>query len=156
MIKVNVLVENKIWKKYIRSPESYLKNKVRNLNSKIILLKKRKLEFSLSLSEDKKIKIFNKKFRKKNKATDVLSFPSFERKTLKKLLLNKKKNIYLGDIIISLEHAIKNSKYKDLREELNKLWIHGFLHLLGARHKSSSDFKAMKKLELKYLKSLCK
>jgi len=154
MIKINVLVGNKSWKKYIKSPESYLKNKVRNLNTKINSFKKRKLEFSLLLSENKKIKIFNNKFRKKNKVTNVLSFPSFEKKTLKKLLLNKKKNIYLGDIIISLEHVLKESKFNNPKEELNKLWIHGFLHLLGERHKSHSDFKTMKRLELKYLRSL--
>jgi probable rRNA maturation factor len=149
MIKINVLVGNKSWKKYIKSPESYLKNKVRNLNTKINSFKKRKLEFSLLLSENKKIKIFNNKFRKKNKVTNVLSFPSFEKKILKKLLLNKKKNIYLGDIIISLEHVLKESKFNNPKEELNKLWIHGFLHLLGERHKSHSDFKTMKRLELK-------
>jgi probable rRNA maturation factor len=154
MIKINVLVGNKSWKKYIKSPESYLKNKVRNLNTKINSFKKRKLEFSLLLSENKKIKIFNNKFRKKNKVTNVLSFPSFEKKILKKLLLNKKKNIYLGDIIISLEHVLKESKFNNPKEELNKLWIHGFLHLLGERHKSHSDFKTMKRLELKYLRSL--
>ena len=43
MIKINVLVGNKSWKKYIKSPESYLKNKVRNLNTKINSFKKRKI-----------------------------------------------------------------------------------------------------------------
>ena len=121
MIKINVLIGSKNWKKHIKFPERYLKNKVKNLNNKIVFFKKKKLEFSLLLSQDKEIKIFNNKFRKKNNATDVLSFPSCEKKMLKNLLLGKTKNVYLGDIIVSLEQILKKPKFKDIKEELNKL-----------------------------------
>ena len=156
MIKINVLIGSKNWKKHIKFPERYLKNKVKNLNNKIVFFKKKKLEFSLLLSQDKEIKIFNNKFRKKNKSTDVLSFPSCEKKMLNNLLLDKTKNVYLGDIIVSLEQILKKPKFKDIKEELNKLWIHGLLHLLGKSHNSKSNFEAMKILELKYFRSLYK
>ena len=53
------------------------------------------------LSNTKEIKKLNSKFRKKNKSTDVLSFPFYNKKNLKKKLKNEKE-IYLGDIIINL------------------------------------------------------
>ena len=53
------------------------------------------------LSNNKEIKFLNKKFRKKNKGTDVLSFPFYTKQELKKKL-RKEKEIYLGDIIINL------------------------------------------------------
>ena len=43
----------------------------------------------------------------------------------------------------------------DLFEEnFNKLWIHGFLHLLGGRHKLNRDYLSMQKQEIKYLTML--
>ena len=58
--------------------------------------KSKKVELTVLLSQNRELKKLNKKFRKKNKSTDVLSFPSEKR-------LNLKKNLYLGDIIISYE-----------------------------------------------------
>ena len=83
MIKINVLIENKSWIKYIKNPENYFKKKIKKLNNNIIF-KNKKIEFSLLLSGSKIITKLNLKFRKKDKATDVLSFPSNE-------LLNSKK-----------------------------------------------------------------
>ena len=62
------------------------------------------------LSENNEIKKLNKKFRKKNKTTDVLSFPFYNKKLINKL--KKKKEIYLGDIIINF-NKIKNKKNKE-------------------------------------------
>ena len=83
MIKINVLVENKSWKKYIKNPENYLKKKIKKLNN-YIPFKNKKIEFSLLLSGTKFITKLNLKFRKKNKTTDVLSFPSNESLKTKK------------------------------------------------------------------------
>ena len=82
----------------------------------------------------------NKKFKNKNKTTDVLSFP-FHNK------INYKKNIYLGDIAISYEIINKRSKNSSFFQEFDKMWIHGYLHLLGHNHKKKKDFIKMKKLE---------
>ena len=67
MIKVDVLIKNKSWKKYIKNPENYLKKKVKILEKKVIILKKKKINFSILLSGNNEIKKLNKKFRKKNK-----------------------------------------------------------------------------------------
>ena len=53
------------------------------------------------MSNTKKIKVLNKKFRNKNKSTDILSFPNQTSKIIKKLIKNIE--IYLGDIIINFE-----------------------------------------------------
>ena len=151
MIKVNVILNNIIWKKYLRNPHSFIQQKIELLNKKNKSYKKNILICSLLLSGNQGIKKLNKKFRKRNKSTDVLSFPFYERKELKNKIKMEKEEIYLGDIIINLsEIKNKNNKIK-FEEELNKLWIHGLVHLFGYQHKKNKDFYAMKKIEEKYL-----
>ncbi len=91
------------------------------------------------LTDNKKMKYFNKKFRKKNMPTDVLSFP------IKNLLNNKK---YIGDIAISYEIVNKRSKNSNFLVEFDKMWIHGYLHLIGYDHKSNKDFYKMNRKEV--------
>ena len=153
MIKINVLVDNKKWIKFIKNPSSHLKKKVEKLNKANKFFKKKKIEFTLLLTGEKKLKYLNKKFRKKNKSTDVLSFPA----EIKSNILNslKKKNlVYLGDIIINLNRLKFKNQKEHIKEELDKLWIHGFLHLLGYRHKIDKDYLSMKKQENKFLKTI--
>ena len=150
MIRVNVVVSEKGWKKFIKKPELYLKSQTKKINQDFFF-KKKKLEFSILLSANKEIKRLNKKFRKKNKITDVLSFPFYEKNSLDKLL-RKKNLIYLGDIIINLNNVLDKTKVNFLKNEFDKLWIHGFLHLLGYKHKIDKDYLKMKKLENKFIK----
>ena len=76
----------------------------------------------------------NYEFRKKNKPTDVLSFP-----------LNYNK--YIGDIAISYEIINKRSKLTNFFLEFDKMWLHGYFHLIGYDHKKLKDFKKMNKKE---------
>ena len=62
----------------------------------------KKYSFSLQLSSTKEIKYLNKKFRKKNKPTDILSFPNQTKKKFKSLIKSNSE-IYLGDIIINIK-----------------------------------------------------
>ena len=140
MIKVDVFIKNKNWKKKISNPQKYLNTRVKHLRNSIGFLKNKKINFSIQLAGNKEIKLLNKKFRKKSKSTDVLSFPYNNLNTLKKL---KKKDIYLGDIILNY-YKIKKKNFK---ENFNKLWIHGFLHLVGHKHKKNNDYYKMNKLE---------
>ena len=150
MIKINVILNNIIWKKYLTNPHNFIDNKVKLLNKKNKLFKKNNLICSLLLSGTKEIKKLNKKFRKKNRSTDVLSFPFYEKKQLK-IKIKKEKDIYLGDIIINLS-KIKNRNNKiKFQKELDKLWIHGLVHLFGHKHKKDKDFNTMNKVEKKYL-----
>ena len=76
MIKANVITKNTSWYKYIKNPNSYIDRKIKKLNNKNKKLKK-SVYFTLLLSGEKEIKNLNRKFRNKNKATDVLSFPFY-------------------------------------------------------------------------------
>ena len=106
--------------------------------------------FSILLSGNNEIKKLNKKFRKKTKTTDILSFPSCEKKKLKKTLVENKK-FYLGDVIINLSQIIQQSKKSNFNFAFDKIWVHGLTHLFGYRHKSNKDFIAMQKIENKIL-----
>ena len=97
------------------------------------------------------MKKLNKEFRKKNKSTDVLSFPFFSIKNLK---LNKQKSFYIGDIAISFESINIRSKESNFNSEFDKVWIHGLLHLVGYNHIKNRDYLKMNEIEKKVLNSI--
>ena len=133
MIKANVILDYSKWKNKIKDPNNYLKKKLRKL-SRFSYFKKKKQEFSILLTNNKKMKNLNFKFRKKNKPTDVLSFQS-------------NNSIYIGDIAVSYEIINKRSKLSNFFLEFDKIWIHGYFHLIGYDHKKLKDFKKMTKKE---------
>ena len=133
MIKANVILDYSKWKNKIKDPENYLEKKLKKLSKKPYF-KKKKQEFSILLTNNKKMKNLNFKFRRKNKPTDVLSFQSND-------------NIYIGDIAISYEIVNKRSKLSNFFIEFDKMWIHGYFHLIGYDHKKLKDFKKMAKKE---------
>ena len=143
MIKANVISSHSNWKKIIKKPNDYLKNRLRIL-SKASSFRNKNHEFSILLTNDKEMKNLNYKFRKKNKTTDVLSFP---------IKIKNKKKLYVGDLAISYEIVSKRSKETNFFLEFDKMWIHGYLHLIGYDHKKNNDYKKMfrkEKLILKY------
>lgn len=100
---------------------------------------------SLLVTKDREIQKLNHIFRKKNKATDVLSFH-----------LNKNHQTqqkYLGDIIISVETAKRQAYTKgvSIDKELTLLFIHAYLHLLGYDHMKINEEKIMFTLQDKVL-----
>ena len=137
MIKANVILENINWKKKIKDPNTYIKKRLKVLSTKKYFRKKTQV-FSILLTNNKKMKNLNNKFRKKNKPTDVLSFP------INHKMLN---NLYIGDIAISYEIINKRSQNSNFFLEFDKIWIHGYLHLLGYKHKKLLDYKIMNKKE---------
>ena len=144
MIKIYVVVDFPKWKKKIKNLKNYFKIKQRKFNTQINSSKKKK-EFTIFLTNNLKMKKLNNKFRKVNKPTDVLSFP---------LKIKKKNNIYLGDIAISYEIVNKRSKKSLFDYELDKMWIHGYLHLSGYNHIKNKDFKKMSRKENLIFKQL--
>ena len=137
MIKANLILDHYKWKNKIKNPREYFKKKINKFN-KIGSFKKKKHEFSVLLTNNRKMKNLNFKFRKKNKPTDVLSFPSHH---------IEKKSEYIGDIAISFEIVNQRSKNSNFFIELDKMWIHGYFHLIGYDHKKKTDFKKMNKKE---------
>ena len=146
MIKANIVLDKKIWKRKLKKPEIYFKKKLNKL-SKFSKFKNKNQEFTLMLTNNKKMKELNLKFRSKNVSTDVLSFP------LKVKLKNK---LYLGDIAISFEIINRRAKSSSFNYELDKIWIHGYLHLLGHDHKKNKDYHLMMKQENLIFKKLNK
>ena len=99
---------------------------------------------SLAFVDREEIKRINKKFRKKNKATDVLSFGLKERG-------------YLGEVVICPEVVAENAKkYSNtFKAEMMKVFVHGILHLLGYDHeKSKRQAEEMEKKQKKYLSNI--
>ena len=153
MIKADVLIVNKNWKRHIKIPSFYINKKLKKINKKLSIFKKNNFKFTILLAGDNEVKKLNNKFRKKNITTDILSFPLHKKKTLNILLKKKKTKVYLGDIIINLNKMISKIKKKDFFSNFDKIWIHGLIHLLGYRHKLNRDFLIMTKLENKLIKS---
>ena len=153
MIKINVVTNNISWQSYIKNPNSFIKKKIKNLNKKNKNYKKKNIFCTLLLSGNNEIKKLNKKFRKKDKTTDVLSFPFYNKKELKDKL-KKEKEIYLGDIIINFNKIKNKSNIASFKIEFNKLWIHGLVHLFGHDHKKNKDFANMQRVEKKFLSYL--
>jgi probable rRNA maturation factor len=150
MIKINVITNYASWLNYIKNPDRYIDNKIKKLNIKNKKFKKNIIFCTLLLSGPIEIKNLNKKFRKKNKTTDVLSFPFYSKKNLKEKL-KKDKEVYLGDIIINFGKMDKQKDLAFFKLHLNKLLIHGLVHLFGYDHKEEKDFKKMRKIEQNYL-----
>ena len=151
MIKVNVKINNKSWHKKIKSPKNYFNQKLKKISKTIKFFKDKNVAFTILLTNSLNIKKLNKEFRKKNKSTDVLSFPSFSFNNLK---LIKKKYIYIGDIAASYEVIYSRSKKKNFLDEFDKVWIHGLLHLIGYDHIKNKDYYKMIKIEKRILNSI--
>ena len=148
MIKANVEIKNKSWHKKIKNPKKYISEKLKKILKFSNFSKKKNFIFTILLTNSNYMKKLNKKFRKKNKSTDVLSFPFFLKQDLS---LVRDKNMYIGDIAISYEIINSRSKKNNFFIEFDKAWIHGFLHLLGYDHIKDKDYFKMKKIEKKFL-----
>lgn len=108
------------------------------------------IELSLTLCGKKRIQSLNRVYRKKDKITDVLSFPVHDLYLKKKLL----GHIAFGDIFICLDVAQSQAREFNIsvREEIIHLFVHGFLHLLGYDHEiSKKEEKKMFALEEKLI-----
>ena len=153
MIKINVIINNTSWFKYLKNPNNYINRKINKLNLREKKFNKKSIFCTLLLSGNQEIKNLNKKFRKKNKATDVLSFPFHTKRELENKI-KKEKEIYLGDIIINLNKIKNKKKLSNFKNEFNNLWIHGLVHLFGYDHKKNNDFLSMKRVEERYINSI--
>ena len=118
---------------------------------KVLSGENRKTEtISLAFVNEEEIKKLNKKFRKKNRATDVLSFGL-------KYSLSRAGRGYLGEIIICPDVVRENAKkYRvSIKREMLKVFVHGILHLCGYDHeKSERGAEEMEKKQEKYLSNI--
>ena len=121
-------------------------------------LDKTNLYISITLTEPEEISKINKQYRNIDRATDVLSFPMFEKDELdKKIQENDFENEdILGDIVVSVdkvkEQAIEYGH--SFERELSYMIVHGFYHLMGYDHIEENDKKIMREKEENILKEL--
>jgi len=97
-------------------------------------------ELSLVLVSDRRMRALNRRYRKKDRPTDVLAFPLLERGQIyfsrRKINLSP---VLLGDVVISMPTAKRQAAAlgHSLRDEMARLLVHGVLHLLGYDHERS-------------------
>ena len=117
-------------------------------------LKKKKLNFSILLTNDAEIKEINFKYRNLNKPTNVLSFQSIIDKN--NYIKNIEQEMYLGEIIISMERIFSESKINNVsfKDHFIHIFLHAILHILGYNHEIDSERKKMEKIEILILENL--
>lgn len=117
-----------------------------------------KLSITITLTTPQNIQEINKVYRKIDKATDVLSFPMFEKDELDQKIQKKDfaHEDILGDIIISIEQVEKQAiEYgHSFERELSYMLVHGFYHLMGYDHIQEADKIKMRPKEEKILADL--
>ena len=117
-----------------------------------------KLIMTITFTTPEEIRKINKKYRKIDKATDVLSFPMFEKAELDEKIKNKD-FLYedvLGDVIISIDRVREQAEEygHSFERELSYMLVHGFYHLMGYDHIEEEDKKIMRPKEEKVLNEL--
>ncbi len=100
-------------------------------------------ELSLRLTDDREIQTLNHHYRHKDQATDVLAFAALEVDS--PLPVDELEALYLGDIVISIDTAIRQAQQQghSLQTELAWLSAHGLLHLLGWDHPDDESLTRM-------------
>jgi probable rRNA maturation factor len=148
MISINVFSNEKAWSQRLKMKKLFFKKICRSFPKKYKFSNK-KISLTLMLSNNKEIKKLNKSFRNKNKSTDILSFPFSE-----KIKISNK--TYIGDIIISYDYINKpkSQSLELFKKKLIKIFIHGFLHLLGFDHSKNMDYKKMLREEKRIYQSV--
>ena len=145
IIRKNIRARSKQWfLKRLKHLKIILANLIKGKKNNLI----KNASVTIIITNNKEIKKLNLKFRKKDKATDVLSFQL----KIKEQIRQK----YLGDIIISSQYAKKNalSKKVTFDNEMMLLIVHGYLHLLGYDHIVPKEAKTMFKLQNRIMKEI--
>ena len=151
MFKINIVAEDLRWKKEVPTIEKILKKNFKKIFTFLgYVAKKQNLEISVLLTNKEVMKKLNKNFRKIKKDTDVLSFPNYK----KNFFLKEKniKDLYLGDLALSYDY-IKKQKF-DFLSYINKIFIHGCLHLIGYEHNNLKSYRVMSSVEKKILSNI--
>ena len=150
MHKVEILIKDNKWKKEISDIENLFSIYFNTIFNTFKKFKKKKLEISILLTNSKEMKDLNKKFRKKNKDTDILSFPNYQKSFFAKKTIPN--HIFLGDLALSYNY-IKKTKSNFIKY-IEKVFVHGCLHLVGYKHDNMKEYNIMSKLEKKILSQI--
>jgi probable rRNA maturation factor len=104
---------------------------------------------AVMLADDAEMRRLNAQFRNKDKATNVLSFPSGQDEP-------EKGQVFLGDIAIGFETVTREAEQdeKSFRNHLSHLMVHGLLHLMGYDHLTPEEAEDMEALEVDILATI--
>ena len=110
--------------------------------------------FNLLLTDDRELRRLNRRFLGRDRATDVLSFPSGAAGRAARESKRVEENAFLGDIAISAQRAGQQARDlgHPLEDEIRILMLHGLLHLLGMDHVTGRG--AMARAETRWRKTL--
>ena len=149
MVDISYNINCLEWNKNFPLYKKYISNSVNQIFKKVKFPSNNEISISFLLTSNSEIKFLNKKYRNKNKPTNVLSFPMNEK------IENKN---YLGDVVIACEKIIDESYEQNIKKYkyLSKMTIHGVLHLLGYKHDTDSQFRKMNSIEKNILKEIYK
>ena len=101
------------------------------------------------LAGDAEVRALNRRYRKLDRATDVLSFHQQE---LRGETDPAGDGVFLGDIVVSVETALRRASGRRLPGELARIAVHGLCHLFGHDHHRPAQARAMRKLENRLLR----
>lgn len=114
-------------------------------------------DLGIWITNNKTIRHYNKEYRHKDKATDILSFPYHpELQAGKRIRVRSEEDKNLGDLIISAEYVVQEAlKYQvTFNQRMRILLVHGVCHLLGYDHIIDADYRRMRAKEAYILKHM--
>jgi probable rRNA maturation factor len=121
----------------------------RRLRAALRLLGRSRSQVTLLLTGDAEIRALNQRYRKLDRATDVLAF---HQRALRGEADPAGDGVFLGDIVISVETALRRASGRRLPGELARLSLHGLCHLFGHEHHRPAEAKRMRALEDRLLR----
>jgi len=121
----------------------------RRLRAALRLLGRSRSQVTLLLTGDAEIRALNRRYRKLDRATDVLAF---HQQALRGEADPAGDGVFLGDIVISVETALRRASGRRLPGELARLSLHGLCHLFGHEHHRPAEAERMRALENRLLR----
>lgn len=114
------------------------------------------VNLSMVVTDDERIRVVNREQRQIDRATDVLSFPGYEKNEWNELKNVPEELAFIGDIVISKEHAVAQAEEygHSFEREFCYLLAHGMLHLMGYDHIDEDDRKVMREKEEEIMKKM--
>lgn len=153
-ITVEISKECKKWKLYPEINNKFFTENIIKILEEHQNFKSQEMELSILLTDDAHMQELNKKFRNKDKATNVLSFPDIEMDGEAPIeFIPNTDYIYLGDIAFGydiIKQEAEDQKISFL-DHFRHLTIHGILHLIGYDHEEQKEAELMENLEIKIL-----
>tara|TARA_B110000116_G_C16722374_1_gene529739 strand:- start:366 stop:821 length:456 start_codon:yes stop_codon:yes gene_type:complete len=149
MVNLDFSVLDNKWNETLPNFKKVIKKASNHVFDELIQFKNKDYEISFLMVNNDYIKELNANYRSKDSATNVLSFPMMDDKSL------QHENI-LGDIVISIDKILSESLDQkiDTYKYLSKISIHGILHLLGYDHVLDNDYMVMNQLEEKIINKI--